>query len=88
MKSKDHERLYTVLEGIENEIDDALGTWGDFQSLHEGYAVLLEELDELWIEIKKKVADRDYDNLYIEAVQVSAMAAMLAMTILEQKGES
>lgn len=42
--------------------------------LHEGYAVLLEEVDELWDEIK---GQQDPHNLLIESVQVAAMAARL-----------
>lgn len=43
-----------------------------FHSTHEGYAVLLEELDELWEEIRRKqpVPARVRE----EAVQVAAMA--------------
>ena len=42
-------------------------------SAHEGYAILLEEVDELWDEIKKKT--HDYDKMEQEALQVMAMAA-------------
>lgn len=44
----------------------------DFNSFHEGYAVLLEEVDELWDEVKKKVVDKQ--KAKEEAVQVAAMA--------------
>lgn len=44
-----------------------------FNSQHEGYAVLLEELDELWDEIKLKDELRDPKNTLAEAVQVTAM---------------
>lgn len=43
-----------------------------FRSVHEGYAIILEELEELWQEIKKK--ERDKLKLQKEAVQVAAMA--------------
>jgi transcriptional regulator with XRE-family HTH domain len=43
-----------------------------FASAHEGYAILLEELDELWDEIKKKHPDQT--RLREEAIQVGAMA--------------
>lgn len=42
--------------------------------LHEAYAVLLEEVDELWDEIK---GQQDPHNLLIESVQIAAMAARL-----------
>ena len=44
--------------------------FGGFASAHEGYAVLLEEVDELWDEIK---ANGSNDNLKKEAIQVAAM---------------
>lgn len=40
-------------------------------SYHEGYAVIKEEVDELWEEIKKK--EHDTDNIRKEAIQVGAM---------------
>lgn len=43
-----------------------------FASPHEGYAVMKEELDELWDEIKKQHPDND--RLRDEAIQVGAMA--------------
>lgn len=43
-----------------------------FRSYHEGYAVLLEEVDELWEEIKRQKVD--CVNVRKEAVQVAAMA--------------
>jgi NTP pyrophosphatase (non-canonical NTP hydrolase) len=48
-----------------------------FNSVHEGYAVLLEEMDELWEEIKKRKAVRNYDKIHREALQVAAMAMCL-----------
>jgi hypothetical protein len=41
-----------------------------FRSTHEGYAVIKEELEELWEEIKKD----NYENIDKEAVQLCAMA--------------
>jgi hypothetical protein len=41
----------------------------------EGYAVLLEEVDELWEEVRKGGTEpRDLDRMRKEAVQVGAMA--------------
>jgi hypothetical protein len=47
-------------------------------SPHEGYAVIKEELDELWDEIKKKPAKRDNLRMWNELLQISAMAQRLA----------
>lgn len=42
-------------------------------SAHEGYAVILEELDELWEIVKQKQSDRDYAAMRKEVVQLGAM---------------
>ncbi|KKL84124.1 hypothetical protein LCGC14_1967880 [marine sediment metagenome] len=47
---------------------------GTFNSYHEGYAVILEELDELWEEVKKNPRTRSVSRMRNEAVQVAAMA--------------
>lgn len=46
---------------------------GDFHSAHEGFAVLKEEVDELWDEVRCRVIDRD--ALRKECIQVGAMAS-------------
>jgi hypothetical protein len=43
-------------------------------SAHEGYAVILEELDELKAEVWKKPINRDREVMAKEAIQVAAMA--------------
>lgn len=57
---------------IAYEVDTAINEFGEFASYHEGYAVLLEEVNELWEEIKTK--DRSPALIYLEACQVAAMA--------------
>ena len=51
-------------------------------SAHEGYALILEEVDELWDEVKKKNKLRDYDAMYHELVQVAARAKRLAEDVI------
>lgn len=45
-------------------------------TIHEGYAVLLEEVDELWAEIKRRNPDRS--DILGELVQVGAMCQRFA----------
>lgn len=52
------------------ELARAQESFGPFASAHEGYAVLLEEVDELWHEVKHGTTERQRE----EAVQVAAMA--------------
>ncbi len=59
------------MDVISEEYDYATAKFGKFNSTHEGYAVIKEELDELWDEIKGK---GDYIALQEEARQVAAMA--------------
>lgn len=48
------------------------------RSLHEGYAIALEEFDELRAEVWKKPAKRSKRKLLTEAVQLAAMIQRLA----------
>lgn len=75
----DTAKQHDTIEAIQNEIYDALAVNGVFHSPHEGYAVLLEEVDELWAEITPKPHLRDRKKIYKEAVQVAAMAARIAI---------
>jgi len=59
---------------IESELTTACERWGDkFASTHEGYAVILEELDESFDEIKAN----NNSKLKQELVQVAAMTIKL-----------
>lgn len=61
-----------VLDKIVAEWQRAKFIYPDnFHSAHEGYAVLLEEVDEVWDEIKKKKIDGP--ALEKELIQVGAM---------------
>jgi hypothetical protein len=53
------------------ELVGATEKFGSFHSMHEGYAVLKEEVDELWDGVKDKNCR---GSIYGEAVQVAAMA--------------
>jgi NTP pyrophosphatase (non-canonical NTP hydrolase) len=59
-----------ILEMVYREFNKAQNKFPPFNSSHEGYAVLKEEVDELWQEVKHgtKEAARE------EAIQVAAMA--------------
>ena len=66
------ERINEAIREIREELKSASLQHGQFHSTHEGYAVILEELDELWDEIKSHEG-RTY-NMRMEAKQVAAMA--------------
>jgi hypothetical protein len=48
---------------------------------HEGYAVILEELDELWAEIKRQAPDRA--RMKKEAIHVAAMGARFVLDLCQ-----
>ena len=52
-----------------------------FRSDHEGYAVILEEMDELWEEIKRN--PRYKEKVRDEAIQVAAMALRFLVDLCE-----
>lgn len=60
------------LEFVLEELYDATSKFAPFNSAHEGYAVILEELHELWDEIRKN--PQDPSRMREEVVQVAAMA--------------
>lgn len=63
--------LRRALAEVVNEYQAALARFRPFASRHEGYAILLEELEELWAEIRGNGAA---ENVRKEAAQVAAMA--------------
>ena len=62
------------LREVSFELSSAMKDYPPFSSAHEGYAILLEEVDELWDEVKKKPKDRDKEKMRAEAMQIAAMA--------------
>lgn len=63
-------RARVISAAILAEYKRARSLYGPMRSTHEGYAVILEELDEAWDEIK---AD-NFNEACHEMVQVAAMA--------------
>jgi hypothetical protein len=65
------------------ECKRATKKFGPFNSAHEGYAVILEELEELWDAIKDKKANAI--QLRKETIQVGAMAMRFVLDCLFNK---
>lgn len=66
----DEVKTRPLMGEILKEFESATAKFGQFNSTHEGYAVVLEELDEAWDAIK---ANRVHDARK-EMIQVAAMA--------------
>ncbi len=62
------------LDDIVDEARHGIDKHGTFHSLHEGFGVLYEEVDELWEEVRIKRSRQDPQNIYHEAMQVAALA--------------
>ena len=63
-----------ILEQFSAEADRAARHGATFASLHEAWAVLLEELDEVWDITRQKRRDRSALELQKEFIQIGAMA--------------
>lgn len=72
-------------ELVKAELAEARDKHGPMLSVHEGYAVILEELDEVWDEVKKKTKERDLPNLLKELIQVGATAQKMAEDVVIPK---
>ena len=69
------QKLINIMYDVDVEVRRAMTIHTAFNSNHEGYAALLEEVDELWDEIKRhKNPKSATDKMKLEAVQIAAMA--------------
>ncbi len=68
---------------IMEEFKKATQQFGEFASPHEGYAVILEELDELWDAIKNK--KYGIAEMKKEVTQVGAMAMRFLVDCIPDK---
>ena len=68
---------------VREELEKATKKFGPFNSAHEGYAVIKEELDELWTEVKDKNSTNE--SLEKEAVQVAAMGVRFLIDCILQE---
>lgn len=78
-------KVNIVMCEVETELKSAVSKFGPFNNSHEGYAVLLEEVDELWNEVKTNQSS-PLRNIKIrkEAIQVAAMAIRLIVDVCDE----
>jgi hypothetical protein len=74
-----------VLDAVCNELATAMGNWPAFNSAHEGFAVLLEEVDELKAHVWTNQKRRDLAAMQKEAIQVAAMAMRFAIEVCNEE---
>jgi len=63
-----------VLEAVRSELVYATSTYAPIASLHEGKAVIEEELEEAWQEIKRRPGELNKIRVRRELIQTAAMA--------------
>lgn len=69
-----------------NECIRSGGLYGPLHSEHEAYAVISEELDEFWEEVRKKRQVRSPEAMRKELIQVAAMAIRTIYDLKLQPG--
>lgn len=73
-----------VIYDMRAELTDASAKWPPFNSAHEAFAVLAEEVDELWDHVKVNQKHRDLPAMRKEALQVAAMALRFALDVCDE----
>lgn len=63
-----------IITDVEQEVHRAMQGHPPYNSAHEAYAVLLEEVDEFWDEVRKRRHARDLAAMRKELIQVAAVA--------------
>ena len=65
-------KIWEIAQEVVEEVESASQKFPKFNSAHEGFAILKEEVDELWDEVKKQ--DTNSEAMRKEACQCAAMA--------------
>lgn len=77
------EKAHEVLFSIYSEIVRAKSMFPEnFVNQHEAYAVILEEIEELWAEIKKNQKNYDLNAQKKEATQAAAMLVRFLVELI------
>lgn len=71
------------VDHLRTEFRASIEPHGMFNSCHEGKAVIEEELEALWDEVKKKRHLRDRKAMYAECVQIASTAMKFAISFGE-----
>ena len=75
-----------VLSDVREEVIRAEELHKPINSLHEGYAVIAEELDEFWDQVRLKARDRDPVAVRTELIQTAAMCVRTITNVLDRAG--
>ncbi len=75
-----------ILSSIEEEVERAQKLHPPIHSLHEGYAVIAEELDEFWEQVRLKAERRDPEAVRNELIQTAAMCVRTLLNVRIEGG--
>jgi hypothetical protein len=76
-----------ALTEIKNELRRAQENYPPFNSAHEGYAIMLEEMEELFEHVKVKQKNRNISAMGEEAKQIAAMAIRFYLDCCTPEGK-
>jgi hypothetical protein len=82
---KDIKGRRLALKEVTAELDKTLTVWPAMRSAHEGFAILLEEVDELKAHVWTNQRKRDLTAMRKEACQVAAMALRFMMDCTDEE---
>ncbi len=74
-----------AIKAITEELERAENKFDPFNSAHEGWAVLMEEVDELWEAVRMKDSPERTQQMFEEAIQVGAMAMRFLLFLQDNK---
>ena len=83
----DWENLSRVLRQVDEEVCEAIEAFPPMNTAHEGWAIIKEELDELWEDVRRKNdgSDQGRDvDMRKEAIQVAAMAVRFILDVCDE----
>lgn len=75
-------RVDAFLNMVRSEVLRAMVNYPPMNSPHEGYAVILEEVEELWDEVRKKPSEQNHEAMRHEVQQIAAMAVRFAVELV------
>lgn len=86
LTKEQRESISKASEELGDEVATAMMNWPPHNSAHESFAILMEEVDELWDYVKTKQSKRSIVDMRKEAIQVAAMALRFAVDCCDPKG--
>lgn len=70
-----------LLNEIQTEYERSNSKYPAFHSTHEGYAVIAEEVDELWDLVRQNKGVQGNDQFRKECIQIAAMAVKFVKSL-------